>query len=122
MTISQRIFTLLKQKHLSQKDLSEYAGISPAAISSWKSKGTNPSSDKIIKICEFLNVDPYYLLTGEKEEGNPFMVTDISSPYYNPYGPDEAALLSLFRKLRPVDQGRILEKMEQMITQQNKES
>ena len=48
MTISQRIFALLREKKLSQKELSEYTGISPAAISSWKSKGTNPSSDKIV--------------------------------------------------------------------------
>lgn len=53
MTISQRIFALLREKKLSQKELSEYTGISPAAISSWKSKGTNPSSDKIVKISEF---------------------------------------------------------------------
>ena len=65
MTISQRIFALLREKKLSQKELSEYTGISPAAISSWKSKGTNPSSDKIVKISEFLDVDVYYLLTGE---------------------------------------------------------
>lgn len=56
MTISQRIFALLREKKLSQKELSEYTGISPAAISSWKSKGTNPSSDKIVKISEFLDV------------------------------------------------------------------
>ena len=61
MTISQRIFALLREKKLSQKELSEYTGISPAAISSWKSKGTNPSSDKIVKISEFLDVDVYYL-------------------------------------------------------------
>ena len=52
MTISQRIFALLREKKLSQKELSEYTGISPAAISSWKSKGTNPSSDKIVKISD----------------------------------------------------------------------
>lgn len=38
MTISQRIFSILESKHLSQKDLAKYAGLSPAAISGWKSK------------------------------------------------------------------------------------
>lgn len=72
MTISQRIFALLREKKLSQKELSEYTGISPAAISSWKSKGTNPSSDKIVKISEFLDVDVYYLLTGEYQPASTF--------------------------------------------------
>lgn len=121
MTISERIFALLKTKHLSQKELSEYTGLSPAAISSWKANGTNPSSDKIIKICEFLEVEPYYLLTGENEPPAPLIVADASPGYRNPYEPDEADMLTMFRKLRPVDQGRILEKMEQILSQYHSE-
>lgn len=117
MTISERIFALLKTKHLSQKELSEYTGLSPAAISSWKANGTNPSADKIIKICEFLEVDPYYLLTGENKPPSALMIADESPGYRNPYEPDEIDLLAMFRRLRPVDQGRILEKMEQMLSQ-----
>lgn len=78
MTISQRIFALLREKKLSQKELSEYTGISPAAISSWKSKGTNPSSDKIVKISEFLDVDVYYLLTGEYQPASNLQIAEES--------------------------------------------
>ena len=80
MTISQRIFALLREKKLSQKELSEYTGISPAAISSWKSKGTNPSSDKIVKISEFLDVDVYYLLTGEYQPASNLQNIMLSHP------------------------------------------
>ena len=53
MTISQRIFSILKEKKKKQKELSAYTGISEAAISDWKKKGTNPSSDKIFAIANF---------------------------------------------------------------------
>lgn len=65
MTISQRIFSILKEKKKKQKELSAYTGISEAAISDWKKKGTNPSSDKIFAIANFLEVSVEYLLTGE---------------------------------------------------------
>lgn len=118
MLISQRIYALLREKHLTQKDLSRYTGISPAAISSWKSKGTNPSSDKIIKICEFLEVDPYYLLTGE-EPATPLMVAEEATSYEAARNPDEHTLLALFRQLEPIDQGRIIGKIEQILTKEN---
>lgn len=119
MTISQRIFAILREKKLSQKELSQYTGISPAAISSWKSKGTNPSSDKIISICEFLEVDPYYLLTGHITPEQP-MVCDDSIPY-NTGTAVEQLMLMHFHRLSPLDQGRIIGIMEQMLSQQQTE-
>ena len=62
MTISEKIFALLEQKQLSQKEFSEKTEISQSTISDWKRKRTNPSSDKILKICEVLQVSPYKLL------------------------------------------------------------
>ena len=70
MTISQRIFQLLKAKGKMQKELAAYTGISAAAISDWKTHGTNPSSDKIVAIAEFLGTSPEYILTGKESENN----------------------------------------------------
>ena len=39
-------------------------GIAATTIQDWQKKGTNPSSDKIMKICEVLDVTPYELLNG----------------------------------------------------------
>jgi len=64
MTIGERIFELLEKKDFSQKDFSLATGIAASTISDWKKKGTNPASDKILIICEVLNVSPYYLLSG----------------------------------------------------------
>lgn len=53
MTISQRIFMILKEKRLKQKDLSEYTGISTSAISAWNKNNLNPAADKLSIIADF---------------------------------------------------------------------
>ena len=110
MTISQRIFALLREKKLSQKELSEYTGISPAAISSWK-------SDKIVKISEFLDVDVYYLLTGEYQPASNLQIAEESEYHAFPSDPDEHLLLQLFHKLSPMDKGRIIGQLEQKLAE-----
>lgn len=67
MIISEKIFALLEQRGMSQKEFSERTGISQSTISDWKRKQTNPSADKILKICEVLQVSPYELLSEEKD-------------------------------------------------------
>lgn len=64
MSISERIFEIIAEKGISQKEFSEKTGIAQSTISDWKKKGTNPTSDKIMIICDVLGVTPYYLLTG----------------------------------------------------------
>ena len=61
-TISDRIFDLLETKKMTQKSFSEQTGISQTTISEWKSKRTNPTSEKIMPICQVLNVTPEYLI------------------------------------------------------------
>ena len=63
MIISEKIFYLLDQKGITQKDFAVQTGISQSTISDWKRKKTNPSADKILKICEILHVTPYELLS-----------------------------------------------------------
>ena len=54
----------MEEKHIKQKTLADYTGISTSAISDWKKKGTNPSVDKIVSISECLGVSVDYLLRG----------------------------------------------------------
>lgn len=63
MLISEKIFYLIGKNKLTQKEFSEQTGISQSTISDWKRKKTNPSADKILKICEVLRVTPYELLS-----------------------------------------------------------
>ena len=62
MSISERIFALLSKKGMTQKEFSERTEISQSTISDWKRKKTNPSADKILIICEVLQITPYELL------------------------------------------------------------
>lgn len=44
MIISEKIFYLLDQKGITQKDFAVQTGISQSTISDWKRKKTNPSA------------------------------------------------------------------------------
>jgi len=68
-TISGRIFELLKERNMSQKEFAQKTGIAESTISDWKKKKTNPVSDKILIICEVLGVTPYELLSGAEHTG-----------------------------------------------------
>lgn len=103
MTISQRIFYILAQKHKKQKDLARYTGISETAISDWKKKGTNPSADKLAVISEFLEVSVEYLLTGSENTRNP----ELSE--------NEIELLTLYKKLSARDQIKFIGRIEEII-------
>ena len=70
MTISERIFEILDKRGMSQKEFSEKTGIAQSSISDWKRKKANPVSDKILIICNVLNVTPYELLGGTAGVGN----------------------------------------------------
>lgn len=69
MTVSQRIFKILDDRKMTQKEFSEKTGIPQSTISDWRKKNTNPASDKILIICETLNISPYELLSAVQEEG-----------------------------------------------------
>ncbi len=70
MTISDRIFEKLNEIEMSQKTFSEKTGISQSTISEWKSKRTNPTSEKIMIICSVLSVTPEWLLSGIENTGD----------------------------------------------------
>ena len=64
MQISERIYKYIAERGLSQIEFSKRTGISQSTISDWRRKGTNPSSDKIMVICDVLAISPLELLTG----------------------------------------------------------
>ena len=69
MIISERIFELIKERGMSQKEFAKRTGIAESTISDWKRKKTNPVSEKILSICYVLNVSPYELLSGTDGQG-----------------------------------------------------
>ena len=85
MIISERIFRILEERGMSQIEFSQATGISQSTISDWKRKKTNPASDKIMTICDVLNVTPYELLQGTKEsksKSNEYLVASKGTSGY----------------------------------------
>ena len=100
--ISEKIFELILRNGMTQKEFSEETGISQSTISDWKRKGTNPSADKILKICEVLKVTPYELLGENETERN------AGNPEMNAGNETEKIILEGFRNLSDRKKERIL--------------
>ena len=102
LIISEKIFYLLDKNGMSQKDFAAQTG----TISDWKRKKTNPSADKILKICEVLHVTPYELLS-ERD-----MTADEGSDYLTALNNDEGIVLETFRNLQTKQKERLLGYLE----------
>jgi len=104
MIISERIFMLLEKRGMSQKYFAEQTGIAQSTISDWKRKKTNPTADKIMIICDVLNVTPYDLLSGAENDNYPkpdvVMVNRESDAY---------VLLEKYEKMPPWNKRKLLE-------------
>ena len=112
MTISERIFARLKELSITQKELSDMTGIMPNTICMWKKKKTNPTSDKIMKICEVLKVSPEWLLAGmdidgEEEESVDYYVVWKNSEY--------GTLLEKYKKLNNNKRERLMGFLEALL-------
>lgn len=84
MVISERIFDLIYERGMTQKEFARATGIAESTISDWKRKKTNPVSEKILIICKVLNVTPYELLSGtdgagERSRASEFIIVDKKS-------------------------------------------
>ncbi|MBP5198829.1 MAG: helix-turn-helix transcriptional regulator [Lachnospiraceae bacterium] len=106
MTIGQKIFYLLEQKHMTQKEFSEKTGIATTTISDWRKKNTNPGSDKIMAICNALEVTPEYLLSGVSEDSDRGRDVDYM---VIPKGTDERELIELFNGMGWLDREHLLD-------------
>lgn len=110
MIISERIFLMLNEKGISQKEFSEMTGIAQSTISDWKRKKTNPAADKIMIICEVLEVSPYELLSGTES-------ANFNQPDYVMVNrqSDEYTVLEQYQKLDSADKKRLLGYVSKMM-------
>lgn len=102
MQIYERVFALMKEKGITQKEFSIKTGIPQSTISDWKGKHVNPASDKIMIICDVLNVTPYDILSGaesNKYENVDYIVINKDS--------EEYILIERYRELQDSSRERI---------------
>lgn len=109
-TISDHIFELLKERNMSQKEFAKRTGIAESSISDWKRKRTNPVADKILIICEVLEISPYELLSGVENVGS--RSRDNATTYVISKGTDLGQLVESYQNLTPDQQKRMLGYLE----------
>lgn len=71
MTISERIFDLLKKQRKKQGDLARALGVRPTTVSEWNTGKREPSGLLYEKIAEYFDVSLDYLITGNEPRGAP---------------------------------------------------
>ena len=111
-TVSDRIFELLKEKGMSQKEFAAKTGIAESTISDWKRKKTNPVSDKILIISETLGVSPYDLLSGAEHVGTR---SNESQTYVVDRKTELGTLIETYQKLDVAQQNRLMGYMQAML-------
>lgn len=94
MTVGERVLELVHSKNMTQKEFSTRTGIPQSTMSSWKGKKQNPSLDKLKVICDTLEIDPYYLISGG--ESNERLNTEYLKVYR---GEEDYDLVMKYRKL-----------------------
>ena len=103
MTIGERVLELVHKKNMTQKEFSEKTGIPQSTMSSWKGKKQNPSMNKLQVICDTLDVDPYFLISGTVTNEN------LKNEYLTVYREDEEYQLMVdFRKLDQNSRNRVM--------------
>lgn len=75
LTPSERIFQLLAEKHIDQKDLAKYLGLSAQTMTDWKNGKSHSYHKYLQEISVFLETSMDYLSTGKKEPA-PMRVSD----------------------------------------------
>lgn len=113
-TVSDRIFELLKEKGMSQKEFAAKTGIAESTISDWKKRKTNPVSDKILIISEVLGVSPYELLSGAEHIG---MRSRQNMTYVVDRTTELGTLIETYQKLDAAQQNRLMGYMQAMLEQ-----
>ena len=88
--VVRRIVELIRKRGKYEKDLTDYLGIAPGAMSKWKYDGSYVYIKYIEEICEFLDMTPNYLFLGPEDEEERLT-------------PSEKELVGMYRKL---DDGR----------------
>ena len=71
MTIGERLFKIMSEKNISMPELSRMTGISRHTIFDWQRRNTNPGADKLMVICEALQITPEELLVGKRDNEKP---------------------------------------------------
>ena len=109
MTISERILKVLKDRNMTQAEFAKQVGIATSTISEWKKRKTNPTADKIMDICNVLQITPEQLLTGKGIEDEENITVTSRESCFTPY---DIQLVQDYHGLKEEQQKRLMAYME----------
>ena len=109
MTISERILKVLKDRNMTQAEFAKQVGIATSTISEWKKRKTNPTADKIMDICNVLQITPEQLLTGKGIEDEENITVISRESCFTPY---DIQLVQDYHGLKEEQQKRLIAYME----------
>ena len=109
MTISERILKVLKDRNMTQDEFVKQVGIANSTISEWKKRKTNPTADKIMDICNVLQITPEQLLTGKGIEDEENITVTSRESCFTPY---DIQLVQDYHGLKEEQQKRLMAYME----------
>ena len=93
MRIWEKIFDLIRERGMTQKEFSQRTGIAESTISDWKRKGLNPSADRLPAICKALGVSADELLGRDEYDYSIDSDIEILVEKYRNLDPDMRARL-----------------------------
>lgn len=109
MTISERILVVLRERNMTQIEFAKQVGIATSTISEWKKRKTNPTADKIMDICNVLQITPEQLLTGKGIEDEEEIAAASPESRFSPY---DIQLVEDYHGLKEEQQKRLMAYME----------
>lgn len=115
MLISDRIYNYMKERGITQLEFAKRTGISQSTVSDWRRKGTNPSADKIMIICDVLDVTPYDLLL-DAETKNKRVYREVDYVMVDKAS-DEYQLLEMYRGIDTEEKNRFLKYAKMFINE-----
>lgn len=75
--IGKRIKQARMNKHKTQEDLAEYLEVSNSYVSRIERGTTKISLELLVKVCNHLDIEPSYVLTGSVSSSNDYLRNDI---------------------------------------------
>lgn len=71
MTVNEQVSSVLKAHKATQRDLVAAIGVSTSTLNNWLKLGRDIPGQHIIPICEFFDISPSFLLTGQETKKAP---------------------------------------------------
>lgn len=101
-----RIFELIKERGISQRETAKIFGVSQGTFNNWENSNTQPSIEQLISIARFFEVSVNYLIGNADDVGVINLISTLT--------PEQREVISLFSALPESARNATLTVLRQM--------